>query len=115
MLLIAARWNAEIVAEKTGIIVASLIATMQFQRSDGGTGLTTEQLILVAVIFYALEFFTDVAFVLVMDRYLRVPILSTAINGGDIVTMSTLQDAAAMCFTFVAYGACIKMADMTPL
>ena len=114
MLLMAARWNGEIVAEKVGIIVTSLIAITLFGENDR-VGMTTEQLILVAVIFYGLECVTDLIFVIVMDWYLGVPILSKAINESGIFTKNMLYDSAIMCLQFVATGSCIKMASMVPL
>ena len=115
MLLMAARWNAEIVAEKVGIILASFIAIELFGGGSDSAGLTTEQLILVAVIFFAMEFVTDVVFVLVMDQFLRVPILSKAINESGIFTKNVVQDSVIMTFMFVAMGSCIKMAVIIPL
>lgn len=117
LLLLAARWNAEITAEKVGIIVASLIAIMVFGGRGGedGEGLSLQQLLLVAAIFFAMEVVTDITFVYVMERYLRVPILSKAINATGIFTKSVLQDSAVICLSFVGVGACVKMADMIPL
>ena len=114
MLMLAARWNAEIVAEKVGIIVASLIAISLFDRGDG-VSLTTEQLILVAAILFAMEVITDVTFVVSMDRFLRVPILAKAINESGLFTMNVLQDSIVTCLIFVATSSCIKMADMIVL
>jgi hypothetical protein len=115
--MLAARWNAEIVAEKVGIIVASLIAITVFGGRGGGEGqgLSLQQLILVAIIFFAMEVVTDIAFVFVADRYLHVPILSKAINTTKVFTKNVLQDSVVISLSFVGVGSCIKMADMIPL
>ena len=117
MLLMAARWNAEIVAEKVAIIVGSLIAVVVFSEGrssgkEGGVGdrLSTEDLILVACMFFGMEFVTDLSFVFLMDRFLHVPILSRAINESKV--SDVLQDALVICLTFVAAGSCMKMASM---
>lgn len=114
MFMLASRWNAELTAEKVGIIVASLIAIVAFD-TKGGVGLRTDELIIVAIIFYGMEVITDVLFVYTMDTYLHVPTLSTAINESKLVTKNALVDSGVICLNFVAIASCIKMAFMVQL
>ena len=107
--LVAARWNAELVAEKAGIIVASLIAITTF---NGSGNLTDQELFKVAGIFYGMEFITDLLFVFIMDKYFDVPLLAADINPSGVFTKQVLIGSVIMATSFVAMGSCIKMAHM---
>ena len=86
-LVLATRWNAEIVSEKTGILVASLIAIMAFSSS---AGLSVREVFAVAVIFYATEFVTDLLFVLIMDKIFDIPLLASEIHDKETLTKKIL-------------------------
>jgi len=64
--LLAIRYNGEIVAEKTCIIGAVMVATLTFQ-TEGGASLT--DYITIGVVFFLFEIVTDALFVKITDRF----------------------------------------------
>ncbi|GMH70081.1 hypothetical protein TrRE_jg12568 [Triparma retinervis] len=104
---LAIRFHTEIVAEKGCIVTACEIAFLFF-RDQVKTSSTN--LILIGVIFYALEMVTDCIFVWVMHNMLDVPILS-AVPHSNLLSASNLRAQAVLSIMFVSMANCIEMAS----
>lgn len=113
--MLATRWNAELTAEKAGILVASFIAVTTFNEN---ANLSADELFAISGIFYGMEFITDIVFVFAMDKYFGIPLLAADINDGgeaSIFTTKLLRDSVVMAFAFIGVASCIKMASMVPI
>ncbi|GMH69188.1 hypothetical protein TrRE_jg11647 [Triparma retinervis] len=105
--LLAIRYHTEIVAEKGCIIVACEIAFLFF-RDQVNT--SSADLILIGIVFYALEMVTDCIFVWVMHNMLDVPILA-AVPHSNLLSASSLRMHAILSLIFVVMSNCIAMAS----
>ena len=104
---LAIRFHTEIVAEKGCIVTACEIAFLYF-RDQVKTSSTN--LILIGVIFYALEMVTGCIFVWVMHNMLDVPILS-AVPHSNLCSASNLRAQALLFLAFQVQANCIAMAS----
>ncbi|GMH61311.1 hypothetical protein TrRE_jg4069 [Triparma retinervis] len=105
--LLAIRYHGEIVAEKGCIVVACEIAFLNFQDQ---VNTSSTDLILIGVVFYALEMITDCIFVWVMHNKLGVPILS-AVPHSNLCSASNLRAQALLFLAFQTQANCIAMAS----
>ena len=104
---LAIRWHYEIIAEKGCIVVAAVIAWLYFQEQ---VSCTSNELVLIGVIFFVLEIITDCIFVWVMTHKFGVPLLS-AIPRQQTFTGAKFRAQLCPCFMFTAAGNCIAMSS----
>jgi hypothetical protein len=104
--LLAVRWNAELVAEKSCIVLAALVAMLYF---DDLVESNTLEIAFIGLIFFVVEMATDVIFVYTMDTHQQVPLL-TAVPHEPVLSYENVSTSIMMACTFNALSVCIGMA-----
>ena len=102
---LAIKWHADILGEKTCILVGGVEALLIL---SGGDGLSKMNLSIITAVLYSTEFFADTIVVWLMDEYFDIPLLSAIPLETDLKKF--FKESATLAFAVNAMAACTWMA-----
>jgi len=99
--MLALQWNSDIVAEKSFIFTAALIANLYLRDLTGFSG---GELAAVAAMFFFAEIITDMSLTYTMSRFFDIPMLSASPRE-DFFSKGSISSLVMLAVTFIAMAA----------
>ena len=109
--LLAIRWHGEILGEKACLLCAGVVAVLFFGESVSAS---PRELAVMAAVFFGIEGVVDFAFVWLVDRYAKVPILSVVVPQ-PLCSLKNLGEDIMLGLCFAGTTMCIVCCVLVPL